>query len=84
MLKNYLKVALRTLRRQKGYAAINVLGLALGLACCVLILRYVLHETSYDRFHPNAERIHRVTLLTVGWRAYRTATADPVQALRYE
>jgi len=61
MLKNYLKIAIRTLSRQKGYAAINVAGLALGLACCLLIARFVAHETSYDSFNTNVETLHRVT-----------------------
>ena len=60
MLKNYLRVAFRGLRRQKGYAAINVLGLALGLALCILIARYVIDEASYDRHHAHADRIVRV------------------------
>lgn len=60
MIKNHLKVALRTLVRQKSYAAINILGLAVGLASCLLITIYVQHEKSYDRFYPDAERIYRV------------------------
>ena len=62
MLKNYLTVALRTLRRHKGYAFVNVAGLAVGMAACVLIGLYVLDELSYDRFHAHADRIYRVTL----------------------
>jgi putative ABC transport system permease protein len=62
MLKNYLVVALRNLRRQKGYAFINVVGLAVGLACCLLILLLVRHEWSYDDFHANADRLHRVVI----------------------
>ncbi|MEM6784470.1 MAG: ABC transporter permease, partial [Bacteroidota bacterium] len=60
MIKNYLLIALRTLRRQKSYAAINVLGLAFGLACFLLIAAFVQHEVSYDQVHPNLDRIHRV------------------------
>ena len=60
MLKNYLKIALRNLRRYKGYTAINVTGLAVGTACCLLIMLYVRDELSYDRHHDNAERIVRV------------------------
>ncbi|MEO0558154.1 MAG: ABC transporter permease [Bacteroidota bacterium] len=62
MFKNYLKVAARALARQKGYATINVLGLALGLACCLLIARFVAHEMSYDSFHEKADTLYRVTL----------------------
>jgi len=60
MLKNYLTIALRNLQRHKGYAFINVAGLAVGMACCLLILLFVRHEQSYDRFHENADRIYRV------------------------
>jgi len=60
MLKNYFKVAFRTLRKQKLYGAINVVGLGLGIACCVLIAAYVWDETRYDRFHDNADRIQRL------------------------
>jgi putative ABC transport system permease protein len=61
MLKHYLLVALRSLRRQKGYAFINVAGLAVGLAFCVLIGLYVRDELTFDRFHEQSDRIVRVT-----------------------
>lgn len=61
MLKNYLKIAWRNLLKYKGYSFINVLGLAVGVAACVLIFRYVSHELSYDKFHDNSDRIYRVT-----------------------
>ena len=60
MLKNYLVTALRAFRRQKGYAFINIAGLAVGLACAALILGYVRLEQSFDRFHASADRIVRV------------------------
>jgi len=59
MLKNYLLVALRALRRNTTYTIVNVTGLALGMACCALILMLVYHEWSYDRFHEHADSIHR-------------------------
>ena len=62
MLKNYVKIALRTLKRQKGYTFINVAGLAVGMACCLLILLFVQDELSYDRHHDNADRIFRLTI----------------------
>lgn len=65
MLRNYLKVALRALRREKAYAALNIVGLAVGLACCALIVLHIRDEVSYDRHHENAERIFRVTRPTV-------------------
>ena len=60
MLKNYVKIALRTLQKHKGYAFINVSGLALGITCCLLILLYVQAELSYDRFHEKAPQTYRV------------------------
>lgn len=62
MFQNYLKIALRNLARQKGYTAINIIGLAVGIACCLLIVIYVQHELSFDRFHTNAERMYRVNI----------------------
>jgi putative ABC transport system permease protein len=60
MLRNYIKVALRNLWKNKGFSAINILGLAIGLACFLLIALYVADELSYDRFHEKANRIYRV------------------------
>jgi len=60
MLKNYLKIALRNIKRHKGYSFINIVGLAAGMACCILILLWVQDELSYDRFHENADDIYRV------------------------
>jgi putative ABC transport system permease protein len=60
MLKNYLTIALRHLRRHPGYATINVVGLAVGIACCLLILLFVRDELSYDHFHDDADRIYRI------------------------
>ena len=62
MFKNYLRVALRGLRRQKGYAALNVVGLAVGVACCLFLLLFVRDELSYDRFHTDADAVYRVNL----------------------
>lgn len=61
MLRNYLTIALRSLRKRLGYSLINVAGLGMGLACCVLILLFVRDEFSYDRFHEDADRVYRVT-----------------------
>lgn len=62
MLKNYLTIALRTLRRHKGYAFINITGLAVGMVCCLVIGLYVQDELSYDRFHQHADRTYRLLL----------------------
>jgi putative ABC transport system permease protein len=60
MLRNYLTVALRALRRSKGYTVINVVGFAVGIAVCLLIVLYVRHELSYDTFHEKSERLYRI------------------------
>ena len=60
MIRNYIKTAFRTLQKNKGFTAINVLGLALGLAACLLIVFYVFDELSYDRYNTKADRIYRV------------------------
>ncbi len=60
MIRNYLTVTLRNLRKHKAYSFINVTGLAIGMACSILILLWVRDELSYDRFHAEAGHIHRV------------------------
>lgn len=60
MIRNFLKIAIRSLSRQFGYTSINIAGLAIGLACSILISLYVINEITYDRFHENAERIYRI------------------------
>jgi len=60
MLKNYLRVALRNLRKHKGYSFINIAGLAVGMACALFILLAVQDELSFDRFHVNAATLYRV------------------------
>lgn len=62
MIRNYLKIAFRTLKRQKVSTSINIVGLAIGLATCILILLYVQDELSYDRYNEKADRIFRVAL----------------------
>lgn len=60
MFRNYLKVALRNLKKYKFYSFINIAGLAIGMACCILILLWVQDEISYDRFHEQGDNICRV------------------------
>ncbi len=60
MFRNYLKVALRSVMKQKIYSLITVIGLAIGITCCLLIMLYVKQEFSYDRFHPNADKVYRI------------------------
>jgi len=62
MFGNSYKVTVRNFRRQKLYSFINLLGLAVGMACCILILSYVHFEVSYDKFHEKANRIYRLTM----------------------
>ena len=60
MFRNYITVALRNIRKHKGFSLINIAGLAIGIASCLLILLFVQSELSYDRFNEKAERIYRV------------------------
>lgn len=60
MIKNYLKIALRNIARHKGYASINITGLAVGIAACLLLFTVVRYELSYDSFVPNYKHIYRV------------------------
>src|SRR5882672_2400089 len=61
MIKNYLRVAFRNISKNKAFSFINVFGLAVGMAACLLILQYVVFELSYDKFHIKKDRIFRVT-----------------------
>src|SRR5687767_6747085 len=61
MIRNYLKVALRAITRNKLSSFINIFGLALAMACSLLIFLYIKDEIAYDRYNDNAERIYRVT-----------------------
>src|SRR5215475_15743913 len=60
MFRSYLKIAIRSLRKSKGFTALNVIGLAAGLGVCLLIVLYVTDELSYDRYNVNADRIYRI------------------------
>ena len=61
MIKNYIKIAFRHFKKQKGYSFINIAGLAVGMACCILIFLWVYDELSFDRYHENADNICRIT-----------------------
>jgi len=82
MISNYLKVAFRNLRKYKAFTFINVAGLAIGMACCLLILLYVQDEIRYDRYHEKSDRIHRVTLhgRLAGNEVHVTSTCVPMAA----
>ncbi|MEZ4776786.1 MAG: FtsX-like permease family protein [Bacteroidia bacterium] len=90
MYKNYLKIAWRSMLRQKLYSFINIGGLAIGLTCFLLISLYVQHELSYDRFYENAGRIYRVyqrmegnTYLGSDKIAYTTVGLAPALVTEY-
>lgn len=59
MLRNYLLIATRSLHKNFGYSAINIFGLAIGLASCLLVIQYIRYELSYENFHSNKESIYR-------------------------
>jgi putative ABC transport system permease protein len=82
MLKNHLKLALRGLLKRKGYSTLNILGLAIGITCCLLIFHYVAYERSYDAFQQNAGSIVRVRLdrYQEGKLAWKSATSYPAIA----
>ncbi|MEQ8303591.1 MAG: ABC transporter permease [Cyclobacteriaceae bacterium] len=80
MIRNYLKVALRNILKYKFFSAINVLGLSIGMACCLFIFIYVVDELSYDKFHEDVENIYRVGLQgrIAGQEIYTTSSSWPV------
>lgn len=79
MIKNYLKVAIRTLIKQKSYTIINITGLAVAIASALLISMYILHEKSYDKFYPEVDRMYRVANGDYG-RWTPTLLAQTIQA----
>jgi ABC-type antimicrobial peptide transport system permease subunit len=84
MIRNYLLVTLRNIKRHWGYSLINIFGLAMGMTCCILIFMWVLDELSFDRFHENGNRIYRVNKI---WRKgvtahYATTPAPLAEALK--
>ncbi len=66
MFANYLRTAWRNLKKHKVFSVINIAGLAVGMACCILIFLWVKDELSFDRFHPNHDRLYRTVLRTEG------------------
>ena len=63
MLRNYLKIALRNLLKNKVFSAINIFGLAISMTVCLVIFQYVDYEKSYDEIHVNADRVYRVPMV---------------------
>jgi len=78
MIKNYFKIAFRNLWKNKGYSAINIFGLAVGLATCLLIILYITDELGYDRFYKNSGRIYRINsdIQFGGGKLHMTQTSD--------
>ncbi len=79
MIKNYFKIAIRNLVKRKEYSLLNILGLAIGIACCLLIFQYVAFERSYDTFEKNADQIVRLRLdsYQAGRLSWKSATSYP-------
>ncbi len=78
MIRNYFRVAIRNILKHKFYAGINILGMSVGIAACLLLALYVAHELSFDRFHEKADRIYQVGLHgRVGGQDIMTATTCP-------
>ena len=63
MFRNYFKIAVRNLRKQVAFSVINIAGLSIGLACCILILLYIKDELSFDRFHTNRNQLYQLTCI---------------------
>ncbi len=80
MLLNYLKIALRNLKKNKGYSLINIFGLTIGIACCVIILLFIRNELSYDKFYNNSDSIYRVYIKSSinGQESCNCKTAAPL------
>lgn len=81
MLSNYLKIAWRNIVGNPLFSVINILGLAIGLACCIIITVFVRYETSYDKHWDNADRIYRVTRDFFGNNLELAAVAPPIAPL---
>jgi putative ABC transport system permease protein len=80
MIKNYLKIAWRNLLKNKGFTAINIIGLSLGIGCFIVIAMYVTDELSYDQYHENADRTFRIhsDIKFGGTDMSMAASADPM------
>jgi len=78
MFGNYLKIAVRNIIKHKGASFLNVMGLSIGIAACILIFLYVQFELSYDRYHKNGERIYRIGQEIAYLNARTAATSAPL------
>src|ERR1700748_3028085 len=85
MIRTYIKTAFCSLTKNKGFTAINVLGLSVGLATCLLIVFYVVDELSYDRYNIKADRIYRISVdasLNGNAGKYSTSEAPLIGAIK--
>jgi putative ABC transport system permease protein len=78
MIRNYIKVAVRNLLRQKGFSFINIFGLALGISCTALIGMWVNDELSYDRFHKDHDRMYRITATLPEMKVHAAVSPAPL------
>ena len=78
MIRNYIKVAIRNLLRQKGFSFINIFGLALGISCTALIGMWVNDELSYDRFHKDHDRMYRITATLPEMKVHAAVSPAPL------
>ena len=83
MLKNYFKIAWRNLARNKAFSFINIFGLSVGLATCLLIMLYILDETSYDKHQKDAARIFRIASVTGKGEMWAAAPAPVACTFTY-
>ncbi|MEZ4827873.1 MAG: FtsX-like permease family protein [Bacteroidia bacterium] len=81
MIRHYFTIAFRNLKKHLSYSIINILGLGTGLAACILLLLFVRHETSYDRFHKNHERIFRASMEVRDGDNFRHVSVSPTAVL---
>ncbi len=81
MLSNYLRIAFRNITGNPLFSAINIIGLSIGLACCIIITLFVQYETSYDKHWQNADRVHRVTRDFFSNNLRLAAVAPPIAPL---
>src|SRR6201996_2000561 len=77
MIKNYLSIASRNLKKSKLFSFINILGLSVGLTCCMLITLYILNETSYDAYQKNADNIYQLGTEFVGLGNFKKMPNTP-------
>ncbi|MBN1132172.1 MAG: ABC transporter permease, partial [Bacteroidales bacterium] len=81
MWKNFFRVALRNIRKSRTFTIINIAGMAISMASAILIILFIVSELSFDRFHENRERIHRLYIdINIGEQTYKGAWTSMVMA----